>query len=48
MYLGINSMAGTDVCHTKRRRRNLPHASDINIVVGAYNHLVPDGMGYKT
>ena len=28
--------------------RNLPHASDINSVVGAYNHLVPDGVGNKT
>ena len=46
--LGINSMAGTDVYHTRRRRRNLPHASDINSVMGAYNHLVPDDMGNKT
>ena len=44
MPLGINSMAGTDVCHTRRRRRNLPHASDINSVMGAYNHLVPDDV----
>ena len=30
MPLGINSMASTDVCHTRRRQRDLPHASDIN------------------
>ena len=48
MPLGINSMAGTDDCHTRRRRRNLPHASNINSVVGAYNHLVPDSLGNKT
>ena len=36
--LGINSMVGAGICHTRRRRRNLPHASDINSVVGAYNH----------
>ena len=46
--LGINSMAGTDVCHTRRRRCNLPHASDINSVMGAYNHLVPNDVGNKT
>ena len=46
--LGINSMVGTYVCHTRRRQRNLPHASDINSVMGAYNHLVPDGVGNKT
>ena len=46
--LGINSMTGTDVCHTRRRRRNLPHASDINSVRGTYNHLVPNGVGNKT
>ena len=27
MHLGINSMAGTDVCHTRRRRQNLPQSS---------------------
>ena len=48
MSLGINSVAGIDICHTERRRRNLPHASDNNSVVGAYHHLVPDGMGNKT
>ena len=48
MPLGINSMAGTDVCHTRRRRRNLPHASDINSVMGTYKHHVPDGVGNKT
>ena len=46
--LSINSMAGTDVCHIRRRRCNLPRASDINSVMGAYNHLVPDGVGNKT
>ena len=45
--LGINSMAGTNVCHTRRRRRNLPHTSDINSVMGAYNYLVPDDVGNK-
>ena len=34
MPLGINSMAGTDVCHTKRRRRDLPHASNIKQCYG--------------
>ena len=36
MPLGINSMAGTDVCHTRRRRRrrNLPRASDIKQYCG--------------
>ena len=34
MPLGINSMAGTDVCYTRRRRRNLPRASDINQYCG--------------
>ena len=48
MPLGINSVAGTDICHTERRRRNLPHSSNINSVMGAYNHLVPDGVGNKT
>ena len=47
MPLGINGVAGTDICHTRRRRRNLPHASDINSVIGAYNHLVPDGVGTR-
>ena len=47
--LGINSMTGTDVYHTRRRRRrNLLHASDINSVMGAYNLLVPDDVGNKT
>ena len=27
---------------------NLPHASDINSIVGAYNHLVPDGVSNQT
>ena len=48
MPMGINSMAGTDVCHIRRRRRNLPRASNINSVVGTYNHLVPDGVSNKT
>ena len=39
MPLGINSMAGTDLCHTKRRRHNLRHTSGINSVMGTYNHL---------
>jgi len=48
MPLGINSIAGTDIYHTGRRRHNLPYVSDIYSVVGAYNHLVPDGVGNKT
>ena len=48
MPLGINNMAGTDVCYIRRRRHNLSHASDINSVMGAYNHLVPNGVGNKT
>ena len=48
MPLGINSMAGTDVCHIRRRRHNLPCASDINSVMAVYNLLVPDDMGNKT
>ena len=35
---GYKIMVGADICHTRRRRRNLPHASDTNSVVGAYNH----------
>ena len=38
MPLDTNSMVGADIYHTRRRRWNLPHASDINSVVGAYNH----------
>ena len=34
MPLGINSMAGTDVCQTRRRRRNPPCASDIKQYCG--------------
>jgi len=48
MPLGINSMAGTDVCHTKEDDAISHVHLTLNNVMGAYKHLVPDGVGNKT
>ena len=47
MPLGINSVVGADVCHTRRRQHNLPRVSDIQQYCAAY-HLVPIDVGSKT
>ena len=41
--LGINSIAGTDICHIERRC-NLPHAPDIYSVMGAINSHTRQNM----
>ena len=51
MPLGINSIADTDICHTKQydgtSHMHLTYYSDINSVVGAYHHPVPTDVGNK-
>ena len=48
MHLDINSVVGVSIYRTWWTWDNLPHASDMNNIVGAYNRLVPDGMGNQT
>ena len=47
MPLGINNMVGTDVCHTRRRRRNLPHSSDINMNLAARSLAISSPMALR-
>ena len=48
MPLGIDSVAGTDICHTEEDDTTSHMHLTFNSIVGAYHHLVPTGVGSKT